>query len=272
MVGIVSEGRWMNMDGFELADCSFAVARQESGDGRRLFDAHCHVSFAGNGRDVARGLQTAGVRCFSNTVTPREYVQAKAFMKGFPNVTVGLGLHPWWLLDGRCDESDILLFEDLAVGQRFVGEIGLDFGRKFKEALSGCRARMVDAFERAVAACMQGSERRVISIHSVRSAGMVLDVLERTGCVQEHDCILHWFSGTSDELQRAIKLGCWFSVGRSMLLQKKGREYAKAIPADRLLLETDEPSEKVDFFGAEFQISSLTEAYEILLGLKNGRM
>lgn len=268
MVSIVSGGRRMSVDGFGLADCSFAAARRGPSGAQGLFDAHCHISFAGNAEVVAEGLRRAGIRCFSNTVTPREYLASKSILETYPNVTMGLGLHPWWLLDGECDESDILLFEELAADQRFIGEIGLDFGRRFQEASSDRRTKMLEAFERAVAACMQGSERRVISMHSVRSAGMVLDVLERTGCAREHDCILHWFSGTSDELQRAIKLGCWFSVGGDMLMQKKGRAYVKAIPADRLLLETDNPSDPVGFFDVDVQIDSLKKTYEAISELK----
>ena len=29
--------------------------------------------------------------------------------------------------------------------------------------------------------------------------------------------VLHWFSGTKAELQRAVAMGCWFSVGPAMV-------------------------------------------------------
>ena len=53
--------------------------------------------------------------------------------------------------------------------------------------------------------------------------------------------MLHWFSGTSDELARARRLGCYFSVSEHMLASKRGREYARVVPEERLLLETDAP-------------------------------
>ena len=53
--------------------------------------------------------------------------------------------------------------------------------------------------------------------------------------------ILHWFSGTLRELERAIALGCWFSVGAAMLRSERGRELASHIPRDRILTETDGP-------------------------------
>ena len=54
-------------------------------------------------------------------------------------------------------------------------------------------------------------------------------------------CIFHWFTGTAAERRRAIEAGAWFSINPRMLKTKSGRETIKAIPADRLLLETDAP-------------------------------
>ena len=45
--------------------------------------------------------------------------------------------------------------------------------------------------------------------------------------------VLHWFSGSDQELNRAIHCGCWFSVGPAMLTSQKGRKL--------VLTETDGP-------------------------------
>jgi TatD DNase family protein len=79
----------------------------------------------------------------------------------------------------------------------------------------------------------------VMSIHSRGAESEVLDVLEkhpRAGVA-----VLHWFSGTQGELQRAIELGAWFSVGPAMLRGLKGRELAARMPSGRVLPETDGP-------------------------------
>jgi TatD DNase family protein len=52
---------------------------------------------------------------------------------------------------------------------------------------------------------------------------------------------LHWYSGNQRELNRAIDLGCWFSVGPAMLDGEKGRALVASMPRDRLLTETDGP-------------------------------
>jgi TatD DNase family protein len=52
---------------------------------------------------------------------------------------------------------------------------------------------------------------------------------------------LHWFSGSVRDLDRAIKLGCWFSVGPAMLTGEKGRALAARMPRERVLTESDGP-------------------------------
>jgi TatD DNase family protein len=78
-----------------------------------------------------------------------------------------------------------------------------------------------------------------MSIHSRGAATETLNELERN--VGPSTSVLHWFSGSQKELQRAIALGCWFSVGPAMLRGEKGRKLVELIPADRVLTETDGP-------------------------------
>ena len=114
---------------------------------------------------------------------------------------------------------------------------------------------------------------RVISIHAVRSAGTVLDALESFGLLtlspNSPAIIFHWFSGTSNEFVRARNAGCHFSVNERMLATKRGREYARQIPLDRLLLETDAPAEPQADASARQLITSLKSASLHIAELKN---
>ena len=169
------------------------------------------------------------------TVTPETYALEAARFAAFPNVVVGAGLHPWWAAgasrDGRLEQ---LL--SIVADARLVGEVGLDFAPR--HAVSADEQLL--AFREVVRACAREGGK-VLSVHAVRAAGEVLDVLEEAGALSSCACVLHWFSGTSEELSRAVRAGCWFSVGERMAATKRGRAYLRAIPADRLLLETDAP-------------------------------
>ena len=112
----------------------------------------------------------------------------------------------------------------------------------------------------------------MISIHAVRSAGTVLDVLESHGLLIPNPdspaIIFHWFSGTSDELARARNAGCCFSANERMLASKRGREYVRQIPLDHLLLETDAPAEANTETSARQLADSLARASKVITQLK----
>lgn len=206
-----------------------------------LIDTHCHLDFAGNAVELAAAYAACG-GALSGTCDPRGFERVRTMFAPYaPRVRVGLGLHPWWVADGTCGEGEIALFERLAPAASLISEVGLDFQPRRAET----RDAQIAAFERVCLAASRSSvefPRRVMSIHSSAAAMCALDVLERTGCLDACICIFHWFSGSQEELNRAIEAGCLFSVNERMLKTKRGRAYARAIPEERLLIETDFPS------------------------------
>lgn len=224
----------------------------------RFVDTHVHLDLMTNGVEIARAAQDLGIGLFCTTVTPHDTIVALKRFSNRPNVRVGAGLHPWWLADGTCGDADVEMLEDLVACSRCVGEVGLDAGKRGAASLE----QQTTAFERIMTAA---SERplpgRVISIHAIRSVNRVLDILERTNAFATSSCILHWFSGSSDELWRAVRLGCFFSINEHMLATKRGREYARILPDDRLLLETDAPPK----LNAPYELAALEHSLEATL-------
>lgn len=227
-----------------------------------LFDLHCHLDFDPEPAAAARDAAACGLGLLSATVEPSSYEVVAAALASFDDVRVGLGLHPWWVAGGAAGEGQLAAFERLAPDARFIGEVGLDFGRAHGDTAH----EQLAAFERVAAACAQGG--RVLTIHAVRSAGEVMDVLERRGAVEGNACVFHWFSGSSEELHRAVKLGFYFSVNPRMLETGRGRAYARAIPAGRLLLETDAPEEGApyDASARAAQLAGMVDALADLRG------
>lgn len=205
-----------------------------------IFDMHCHLGFFPDARKASRELESLGVCALSATVTPTEYERLSGELAGSANVRVGVGLHPWWVADGRCGEDDVALAARLATSARFVGEVGLDFAH----GRDATRTAQLDALDRVLTAC-EGGEH-VLSLHAVRAGSELLDLLDRHGTCEDNVVILHWFSGSGDELTRAVRMGCHFSVGSRMLATRRGRAYAQQVPLDRLLLETDLPASPED--------------------------
>lgn len=202
-----------------------------------VFDMHCHLAFWKDAAAGAARMEQAGAGGLCATVTPGEFEGARAALAGTPNVRVGVGLHPWWLCDGRVDEAGVARAAELAAGCRYVGEVGLDFAHG-RDALA---TPQVEALSKILGACEGGGH--VLTLHAVASATAVLDALERHRTPANNDVILHWFSGSGEELNRARKLGCLFSVNAFGLKTRRGRAYVRQIPAEQLLLETDLPGE-----------------------------
>jgi len=214
--------------------------------------------------------EALGLGLFDCGVDPRDFAAAKKRAGRYPNIIAGAGLHPWWLADGRCGPAEVNLLCEVAAQERYIGEVGLDFSARY----AGSEPLQIQAFDRLCDTLAQHPlTGRVISIHAVRSAGTVLDVLESHGLLIPNPdspaIIFHWFSGASDELARARNAGCYFSVNERMLATKRGREYARQIPLDRLLLETDAPAESQADASARQLITSLKSASLHIAELKN---
>ena len=234
------------------------------------FDAHCHLDLMAGPNTVAREAAAMGLGLFDCGVNPRDFATANKRASTSPNIIAGVGLHPWWIADGRCGAAEIDLLCELASRERFIGEVGLDFSPRF----TGTEGIQMQAFGRL---CQVLSQHplldRVLSIHAVRAKGETLDILESYGLIEDITgspvIIFHWFSGTSDEFVRARNAGCYFSVNERMLATKRGREYARQIPLNRLLLETDAPTEPGAETSARQLADSLIRTSEIIAALKN---
>lgn len=222
---------------------------------RSAVDMHDHLGWFRDPVAVARAAAARGLGMLAVTVTPEEFLQLRPRLAGIESVRLAVGLHPWWVRDAT--DADTLC--ELVGRARFVGEIGLDASPR---RASNWDAQLA-AFERVCAVCASTSvppAPKVLSIHAVRAATAALDVLERTGASERCRCVLHWFAGSSDELWRAVRLGCRFSLGERSLATRRGREYARILPADRLLTETDLPEGEGARSSASDVVASLERA------------
>lgn len=232
-------------------------------ESNEFFDAHAHMSFAPDVASFASWFTERFAGAFSTTVSPADYRFAQQALASFPKIKVGVGAHPWWVAQGKISDEDKALLPDLVASARYVGEVGLDFGKnglvksvfatdeQTKQAqIEVLRTIFAAAKKSPAPSVVEGAEEageakggRVFSFHAVRGADVIMDMLEEYELLEDNTIIFHWFSGSSAQLKRARDLGCFFSVNAFMLQTKRGREYAKAIPLDRLLIETDLPEE-----------------------------
>jgi TatD DNase family protein len=175
----------------------------------------------------------ADIGILAVTTTPKAYEKEIAVLRSYANIRVALGLHPQ-LVFQRYDE--LSLVEKYIGGTEYIGEIGLDFNNQFYAS----REKQIAVFDNIIRWCSEKGGK-VISIHSVRSDKAVLDILEKYRCAQQNNCILHWFSGSLTQLQRAVEMGCFFSVNSAMIKSANGRGLIYSLPHEKIVVETDAP-------------------------------
>jgi TatD DNase family protein len=107
----------------------------------------------------------------SVTTTPPAWKGTSALAADAPRIRTALGLHPQ-LAHERYME--LALFDNLLPETRYVGEIGLDGAPELRPYWQ----RQVTVFEHVLARC-SAAGGRIMSIHSRRASGAVLDYLEK---------------------------------------------------------------------------------------------
>ncbi|MER9548344.1 Qat anti-phage system TatD family nuclease QatD [Mesorhizobium sp. M0322] len=201
-----------------------------------MIDVHCHLDlYRSPGRVIAE-IDRRGTFVIAVTTTPKAFPGNVRLTEGQKRIRVAVGLHPE-LVATRFDEVDDV--QKHMPQTKYVGEIGIDGSPEHAPSLVLQSEVFTTILKNA-----ETLGGKVLSIHSRGAATPVLNAIEKQ--VSKSLPILHWFSGTRKELERANELGCWFSIGPAMLRSRKGRDLAAAIPRRRILTETDGPFASID--------------------------
>lgn len=153
-----------------------------------------------------------------------------------PDDVVFCGTHPWYL-DGF--DADALRARLAANPRAGVGEIGLD---RLKDKT--VPPRMREVFEAQVRLAVEFG--RPVVLHGAKCWGDVVKTLQRLDPARKIPaCLFHGFSRSGGLLPDIVKLNGYVSVGPAILNDHavNYRELAKAIPEDRLLVESDATAE-----------------------------
>lgn len=198
-----------------------------------LVDTHFHLDLMENMQSLIRDFRSSEIGIIAVGTTPKAFERELQYCLGTKNIRVGLGFHPQLVMERSGEIRELLCLIPKA---QYIGEIGLDFNSAYMSS----KNEQVKYFRAIINACMEQGHK-VLSIHSVKAAGAVIDELENAGAFQTNKCIFHWFTGTVSERKRAIENGALFSINPQMLRTKSGKETIKAIPEESILLETDAP-------------------------------
>jgi TatD DNase family protein len=198
-----------------------------------LVDFHCHLDLFPDMESAIREADAAGIYTLAVTTTPKAWPRNYNLTRGTRYVRAALGLHPQLAAERA---GEISLWEEYLPEARYVGEVGLDAGPRFYPSFDLQRTIFTRILQKSAE-----SGSKILSVHSVRSAKNVLDLIEQYFPSERGRVVLHWFTGSKSEARRASDLGCYFSINAAMMQSDRGRDLILSLPSERLLTETDAP-------------------------------
>ena len=206
----------------------------------QVVDSHAHLDmrdFDPDRAEVLARAERAGVKAVlvpADLTAPESLSVTEAMKDGFPGLISAAGVHPHQA-KLYC-EAHAEAVVGLAAKEkiRAVGEIGLDYHYDFSP-----RATQMEAFRSQLAAAR--SARLPVIIHSRLAIKQVLEALSAESF--DRGGILHCHTEDAESALRVIERGFYVSFSGILTYPRAEnvREAARAVPADRLLVETDAP-------------------------------
>ncbi|WP_026361687.1 MULTISPECIES: TatD family hydrolase [unclassified Methylotenera] len=203
-----------------------------------LVDSHCHLNFPELSQNI-EAVRTAMVEsqvghalCVSVTLDKVHEVLALA--EAYDNFYASVGVHPDY---EDIEEPTVEVLVKLAEHPKVVaiGETGLDYFR-----LTGDLAWQRERFRTHIRAAIIANKPLIIHTRSAAEDTIRIMREERAELVGG---VMHCFTESLEVALQAIELGFYISFSGIVTFKNAGqlKEVAKAIPLNRILVETDSP-------------------------------
>ena len=210
----------------------------------KLFDSHCHLADAAFENDLADVVARAeaagvdGVLCILSSDTPEEFVRVPAVKAAWPAVQFATAIHPHrsGAYAGRID--DVVRVVKAAVNEVSavaLGEMGLEYHYDYSP-----KAVQHEVFAAQVALAVELN--LPVAIHTRDATDDTHAILRSAGQGRVRG-VMHCFTGSQAEADKALALGFYLSIPGIMTFPKAGdlRDVVRGLPEECLLVETDAP-------------------------------
>lgn len=205
-----------------------------------LVDSHCHLDFPDFAAEldaVVERARAAGIsRIVSICTRVRKHAQVLVVAEKFPDIFCSVGTHP----HNAHEELDIDAKALIAIAQHpkvvAIGEAGLDYHYD-----KSPRDAQAQGLRQHIAAARE--TKLPLVIHSRECDADMTKILQDESGKGAFPAVLHCFTGGRDLAFAAIELGHYVSFTGILTFKNSQdlRDIAAALPADRILVETDAP-------------------------------
>lgn len=205
----------------------------------KLFDCHNHIQderlFPNLGKVVERARLAGVERMAVKGCHEADWPKVEEIINRYGNTHVAFGLHPWFIKrrSAQCFQTLEKLLTTYP--QASVGEIGIDHALENRD----------DADQEAVFLAQLEIARkfdRPATIHCRRAWGRLIELLDQFGELPR-GLLIHCFGGSAEVAAELVKRGAYISFSGSITRPnaKKAGAAIRAVPDDRILIETDAP-------------------------------
>jgi len=209
---------------------------KENPEGLKIFDSHCHLTdgqFAADLAVVLKQAHSAGVRwLMTASQSVPDSRQTVTLSRNRDGVYCAVGVHPHESDQFR--SMDVQALKDMCIEPkvRAIGEIGLDFFRGISS-----RGNQETAFHAQIELARMLDMPMIIHIRD--AANRARSMIDEHGY---YSGVLHCFSADKKLAEWAAEKGLFISFAGNLTYGEERLEtVAKAIPRDRLMVETDAP-------------------------------
>lgn len=205
-----------------------------------LIDSHVNLhspKFDADREAVIARAQAAGVRLMVTISDKLSSVDAvRVIAEAHPDIWFTVGAHPHEAREApdlAPERLEALADHPKAVG---IGETGLDFHYDFSP-----RDVQVRVFRAHIAAARATGLPLVV--HAREADETMAEILEAEHAAGPFKLLMHCYTSGAELLARTAALGAWFSVSGIATFKNAEdvRERVRAMPADRIIVETDCP-------------------------------
>lgn len=205
-----------------------------------LVDSHCHLDFSDFASEleaVVARARAAGIgRIVTISTRVKKHAQVLAIAEKFPEVFCSLGTHPHNVHEELDIDTKVLVALTKHPKIVAIGEAGLDYHYD-----NSPRQAQLQSFRQHIAAARETGLPLVI--HSRDCDVDMAEILREETGKGAFPAVLHCFTGGRKLAFIAIELGHYVSFTGILTFKRSDdlRTTAAALPADRILVETDAP-------------------------------
>lgn len=208
-----------------------------------IIDVHAHYNDERYNEDLDQLMNTfrrENIYVINSATCPGDIDSAVSLANKYSNMFVTVGIHPEYALESNDLELQKIsnLFTDEKNNKLLgIGETGLDYHYDYsEEQIAAQKVNFIKHLKLA------SELSKPIVVHN-RDAHLDTMTILKEHLDTKRGALIHCYSGSSESVPEYVSMNCCFSIGGVVTFKnaKKLVEAVKAMPHERILIETDCP-------------------------------